>query len=261
MTQLFFKATNFISGRQLPVLQDVEPLIPIYENGCFGHWLLGSDSASLVDAVNGRLLTLQNGATVQPTYSDSGVTISTAVGNALLSDLTDTSSQDITMTAVVRCNVSALCILLGNLVPSNDVTESGLSAFVSSNKAYLTVKPTAASGASVNGISSLTPSASINQTSNFFIAISVNKSTRSGTIFISQNSTESSVNVTYSSPTYEDSVNKFAIGNSVYSSSNVISNTATFAEAIIFDKALTLTEIQAVATRSKERLSYRNIDF
>ncbi|HCG3526485.1 DUF1833 family protein [Acinetobacter baumannii] len=46
-----------------------------------GQWVFENSSASLVDKVNNRLLTLQSGATVQPTYTESGVTISTAVGN------------------------------------------------------------------------------------------------------------------------------------------------------------------------------------
>lgn len=259
MTQLFFKAENFTSNRSLPRLSNVEPLLPNYEFESYGHWVFTSSSESLVDKVNFRNLTLQSGAVVQPTYSDTGVTVSTAVGNALLSDLADTSSQNITMTAVVRCNVTALSILLGNLVPSNNTSSSGLSAFVSTNKAYLTVKPTAATGAATNGISSLTPSASINQTSNFFIGISVDKSTKKGIIFVSQGNTESSIDSVYSSSTYASSANKLAIGNSVYSSSNVTSNTATFAEAVIFDKALTLTEIQAVANRAKSRMSSRGI--
>ncbi|EJP40811.1 hypothetical protein [Acinetobacter baumannii] len=39
------------------------------------------------------------------------------------------------------------------------------------------------------------------------------------------------------------------------------SNTATYSEAIIFDNALTLAEIQNVALRSKDRMANRNISF
>ncbi|MDT1832532.1 hypothetical protein FPK72_24340, partial [Acinetobacter baumannii] len=81
-----------------------------------------------------------------------------------------------------------LAILLGNLVPSNSTTSSGLAGFASAGKGYLTVKPTAAAGS--GGISSLTPASGHNQTSNFFIAVSVDKATKKGIIYVQQNSAE-----------------------------------------------------------------------
>ncbi|MGS8312451.1 hypothetical protein ACU69W_09980 [Acinetobacter baumannii] len=220
---------------------------------------LSSPPATGASVIVRYALALQSGATVQPIYSESGVTISTAVGNALVSDLIDTSAQSVTLTAVVKCNNTQLAILLGNLVPSNSTTSSGLAGFASAGKGYLTVKPTAAAGS--GGISSLTPASGHNQTSNFFIAVSVDKATKKGIIYVQQNSAELTNEAVYTAPVYESALNKFAFGNNAYTGSNAPANTATFAEGVIFDKALTLDEIKAVATRSKDRMKNRGITF
>ncbi len=65
----------------------------------------------------------------------------------------------------------------------------------------------------------------------------------------------------YTAPVYESALNKFAFGNNAYSISNATGNTATFAEGVIFDKALTLDEIKAVAARAKSRMKNRGIIF
>ncbi|WP_449179385.1 hypothetical protein [Acinetobacter baumannii] len=248
MTQLFFQAKNFVSKRSLPKLSNVDDLLPNLEYEAYGHWVFENSSASLVDKVNNRLLALQSGATVQPTYTESGVTISTAVGNALVSDLSDTSAQSVTLAAVVKCNNTQLAILLGNLEPSSSTTSSGLSAFVSANKAYLTLKPAAAGS---GGIGSLTP----------FIAVSVNKATKKGINYVQQNSAELTNEAVYTAAVYESALNNFAVGNNAYTGSNVPANKATFAEAVIFNKALTLDEIKSVAGRAKSRMDNRGISF
>ncbi|HBI2401757.1 hypothetical protein ABTH08_04005 [Acinetobacter baumannii] len=258
MTQLFFQAKNFVSKRSLPKLSNVDDLLPNLEYEAYGHWVFENSSASLVDKVNNRLLALQSGATVQPTYTESGVTISTAVGNALVSDLSDTSAQSVTLTAVVKCSEASLAILLGNLEPSSSKTTSGLSAFVSGNKAYLTVKPSAAGS---GGIGSLTPASGHNQTTNFFIAVSVDKATKKGIIYVQQNSAELTNEAVYTSAVYESALNNFAVGNNAYSILNAPARTATFAEAVIFNKALTLDEIKSVAGRAKSRMDNRGISF
>lgn len=261
MAHLFFKAAGFTSGRSLPQLSNVEPLIPNVENKAYGHWIFGVDESSLIDVVNGKILSLQSGATVNPSYSENGLTISTAYGNSLQTDLIDSPTQDFTFCAVVRCNVSALSILLGNLPPSNDGTTSGTGLFASGGKAYLTSKPTAAAAASSNGISSLAAPQNIVQTSNFFIAASIDKTMKKGIIYVQQADAESSNEATYNALAYEQPSKKIAIGNNAYTTAITAANTATFAETILFSKALTLAEIQAVALRSKSRLVNRNIVF
>ncbi|HAV4974969.1 TPA: hypothetical protein JIY89_12400 [Acinetobacter baumannii] len=259
MPQLFFQAKNFVSKRSLPKLSNVDDLLPNLEYEAYGHWVFENTSTSLTDKVNNRLLTLQSGATVQPIYSEAGVTISTAFGNALVSDLSDTSAQSVTLTAVVKCSNTQLAILLGNLVPGSSTTSSGLAAFASAGKGYLTVKPTAASGS--GGIGSLAPATGHIQTNNFFIAVSVNKATKKGIIYVKQNSVELTNEAVYTAAVYESALNNFAVGNNAYSISNATGNTATFAEAVIFNKALILEEIKAVAGRAKSRMDNRGISF
>ncbi|HEO1767954.1 hypothetical protein [Acinetobacter baumannii] len=256
MSFLFFKAKDFSSGRSLPQLNEVNDLIPKYEDDAYGHWLFGGGPSSLVDVVNGRILTLQSGATVQPIYADKTVTLSTAIGNALLTDLVDSSAQSLTLCAVVKCTTTALAILLGNLVPGTSTTSSGLGAFASAGKGYLTVKPVTANGSA--GIPSLSPPSPIIQTSNFFIATSINKNTKKGVVYIQQAGAESSNEASYTASSYEPSANKIGIGNVAYATGG---NTTIYSEAIVFDKALTLAEIQAVALRSKDRMANRNISF
>lgn len=257
MSHLFFKATGFVSGRNLPALQNVESILPNIGYSAYAHWSFKDNSASLIDMVNGRSLTVQTGATVQPTYNQNGVTISVAMGNALISDLADTADQDVTMMAVVKCSETALSILLGNLTTSSP--NSGLSAFILTGKPYLTVKPTNSSS-SVDGISSLAPTGNINQQQNFFVAISVNKITKKGIIYAQQAGVEMSASSSFTA-TYTTSPNNFALGNSSYSASTNTALKATFAEMVMYDKALTLAEIQGVALRSKERLTNRGIAF
>lgn len=256
MAHLFFKATGFTSGRDLPALSKVEPLIPNVENKAFGHWIFGGDELSLIDVVNQRSLTLQGGATTQPVYADSSVTIPTIPGNALLSDLNDESSQSLTLCAVVKCSSTVLSILLGNLVPSGSTESSGLGAFASDGKAYLTLRPQA--GSAAGGIGSLTPAGNIVQTNNFFIAVSVDKSTKKGIVYAQQSGAELNNEVLYTAASYQSSLNKIAIGNVAYTGA---AGSATYSEAIIFNKALNLAEIKAVALRSKERLLSRNVTF
>lgn len=256
MSYLFFKATGFTSSRALPVLQNVEPLIPSLENKAYGHWLFGGNESSLTDVVHNRLLTLQAGATVQPSYAENSVTIPTTIGNALLSDITDGADQSVTLCAVVKCASTSLSVLLGNLVTFDTATSSGLAAFLSANKAYATVKPATANNA--GGVASLAAPATITQTANLFIAISVDKVTKKVIIYAQQGAIESSNEATYTSASYAASINKIGVGNVAYVGGL---GAATYSEAIIFDKALSLAEIQEVATRSKERLANRNVSF
>lgn len=257
MTHLFFKATGFSSSRSLPVLNNVEDLIPKYEADAYGHWLFGGSASSLVDVVNGKQLTLQSGATINPSYTENGVTISTAYGNSLLSDLTDGAAQNLTITAVVKCNNTALAVLLGNLLPTGVTTSSSCGAFVSASKAYATVKPSVSGSGALN---SLTPPDNVTQTSTFFIALSIDKSEKKVIIHLEQGAVDSSNEGTFTA-TYETSLNKIAIGNNAYTTSTSTANTATFNEAIIYNKALSLNEIRAVALRTKSRLSGRGIIF
>ncbi|WP_214430054.1 hypothetical protein, partial [Escherichia coli] len=118
----------------------------------------------------------------------------------------------------VKSSTISLAILLVNLVPSSSTLSSCLAAFASAGKGYLTVKPATAGGP--GAISSLTPPSSIVQTSNFFIATSVDKNTKKGIIYLQQLGVEASNESSYTAVSYESSANKFRIGNVGYTGSS-----------------------------------------
>lgn len=256
MTHLFFKATGFTSGRDLPQLSGVEPLIPNVESASYGHWLYGGGSNSLIDKVNSRVLTAIPGATATPSYTENSLNLSTAIKNGLISNLEDKASQDIAMCAVVKVSSAGITQILGNLVASSDATTSGVGVFVLSQKVYVNVKPTTGNP-TPGGINSLSPDLTLDYSKPFFVAFSVNKTLKKVIIFVSQGGVTKSAESTFSSA-YLGSLNNFAVGNSVYSTGN---NTASFYESIIFNNSLTFIQIEAIAMRSKERLANRNVSF
>lgn len=256
MRNLFFKTKNFASNRTLPKLSNVRSLIQEYEKTAYAHWVFGTDSSSFTDKVNGKNLTLQGSATVNPSFIDNALVLSNQLGNALLTDFVDTSSQNLTMSAVVKATNASLNILFGNLVQSSSTGTSGLGGFVTSNLGYLTLKPTSAI-AGTTGVNSLTTGSQINQQQYFFIAMSVDKITNTTILYVKQNSVSGGISKTYTTA-YETSMNPIAIGNSVYQSGSTVGDIY-IAESILYSKALDLTELEALANSATQRMSDRGI--
>lgn len=258
MADLLFQ-TDFVSSRtDLPKVQNIEDIIYVetFESDAYDHWLFGKDSSSLVGKVHGRQLTLQAGATVQPSYGASYVVIGGKNGNAFLTDLVDSATQSLTLSAVVKTTDSTLVILMGNLVPTGYTLASGCGIFASMEKGYVTVKPLTSVG--TGGANSITPNNDIDQFDYFFIAASINKTTKTVIIYTERLGVGAS-NQTIWASNYEASPNKIAVGNGFYSSSTT--GTLNFAEAIVFDKALNLSDLQGLAKRSKPRMKNRGITF
>ena len=260
MANLFFQATGFVSQRNLPVLSNIDEIIYTekYEADAYAHWVFGTDNTSLTDKVNSRNLTVQAGATIQPTFTANNIVLSASVGNALITDLVDTASQNTTFCAVVKTSVTALSILIGNLVSSGATTSSGQGIFASAGQGYMTVKPAAANATGgANSVAPL-PANDITQTDFFFIAGSHDKASKTVVIYTERLGVGGTRQTIYTG-TYEASVNKIAIGNGYYA--GVVPGTFTFAEAIIYNKVLTLSQMQAVAVRAKKRMQNRGITF
>lgn len=259
MSNLTIQINDYVSpfAKYLPKVASIGDLIYVekHETDAFGHWIFADNSTSLVDKVNNRNLTLQSGATVQPIYTTNSVQLSAKAGNALLSGLSDTATQDVTVALVVKCNQTTLSILGGNLPFSASTTENGFSPFASANKVYQGLKPTKV--AETGGFNSVTNNQSLTQTDYMFVVMSVNKSEKSGILYTQQNGVEADIESLYRAA-YENSSN-IAIANSAYS--KITSGSLVYAEAIIYNKALTLTEIKALAKRSKKRLEYRGVTF
>ena len=259
MSNLCIQVEGYVSpfANQLPKVQ-TEDLIYIekYEADAYGHWLFGTDSSSLVDKVNARNLTVQAGATVQPTFNSNYVQLANQNGNALISDLVDAALTDITAIFVVKTSTAGLHIAGGNLPTSSSTTASGSGIFVSANKSYLNSKPAVANGTGF--ISNVTSGQVIDQVNNFLVAMSINKTTKQCLIYTMQSGIESSFSSAFSG-TYENSPNHISVGNGYYTAA--AGPTTSFAEAIIYDKALSVAELQAVATRAKLRQQNRGITF
>jgi hypothetical protein len=258
MADLLFK-TDFISKRtDLPKVQNVEDIIYVetFEDDAWDHWIFGKNASSLTGRVNGHVLAVQTGATILPVYNDNNVVLDAKNGNAIIADFVDGATQNTTLTAVVKTNSTGLAILMGTLVPGSYTGSSGHGIFAGGEKGYVTVKPLTASNA--GGADSKTPLNDIDQIEYFFISASVNKTTKTVIIYTERLGVGASLQFVWSSA-YQASLNKIAVGNGYYS--GAIATSLTFAEAIIHDKALSLSRLQDMASKSKLRMKNRGIAF
>lgn len=257
MRHIFFKAEGFVSGRSLPQLNNVEYLIPNYELDAYAHWIFGASTDSLIDVVNNKQLTLKSGATVQPVFDSTSVMLSTLPGNALISDLSDDSNNNYTLAAVV-CGAGAansLSVILGNLAQT--AVSSGAGLYLEFNAFRGNIRPTINTSYLIpgNGDTSIV----LNSLNPFFAAISVNKSTKTMTVFTEQDGISHTRSITYNE-NYVANNNKFALGNSVMAS-QTSERLMKYMEAVFFDKALSVEEIQGLASRSKLRMSNKGLSF
>ena len=215
------------------------------ETDAYGHWIFANDATSLVDKVNNRNLTLQSGATVQPTYSADHISLATKNGNALLTGLNDSLSA-FTQIAVVQPESSGLTVLLGNLGTTSN--PQGIGVFTTSGKIYLTSR---------TGVSSLDIGLNLDMTKPVLVGYSLDKTASIINFIAMQNG------VTYAktiaSGAFVEANTELAVGNSRYTSTST--NYSKYYEAIAYNKALTLSELEAVAVRSKNRLKYRSVTF
>lgn len=259
MSDLFFQSSDFISARtDLPTVQNVSNVFTSlkYEADAYGHWAFYGDNP-LIDKVNGRNLVVQAGSTVAPIYSLDGVALANSNGNALLTDLTDSSSTNVTAIFVAKTTNNSL-YLLGMTLPSTaSTTENGAGIYLSGDKAYLNVKPLAANIS--GGISGLTTNQNVAQTGYCLVAASINKTTKTALLYTMKSGVDSFISTTFASA-YADSVKKISIGNAYYTAVESGVKT-TFAEAVVYNKALNLTEIRLAAQRIKKRLALNGITF
>lgn len=257
MSNLVFQDTSYVSSRNdLPVVQNISDVLVStrYEKDAYAHWAFYGNEP-LKDKVNSRSLTLQVGAAVPPSYSSQGVTLTNAKGSALISDLIDNTTTNITAIFVAKAD-GTLLYLMGMTLPTTGSTaESGFGAYASSNKVYVNVKPSAA--ASTGGVDNLTTDQLIGQTTPFLVAVSVDKAKKTVLLYSFKNGIDAQVSKSFLG-TYENVNKAVAVGNAYYNAVESGTRT-TFTEAILYNKALTLNEIKAVAKRCQARLAARGI--
>lgn len=251
MTNLCIQIEGYVSpfADQLPKVQ-TEDLIYIekFEEDAYGHWLFEKDSSSLIDRVNSRSLTLQVGATVLPEYATNYVRLGAAMGNSLQSELLDSAVTGFTMSALVLPEDVSLRVLFGCL-GSNDFPTGG-GVFTSASKVYLTAR---------TGVSSLDAGLALDMSKPVFVSFSINKTTGTSNLVAMQNGiiVEKTLNGAYVA-----SGAALSVGNNRYTTSATYNSLRNkFYEAIIHDKALSLSEMKAIANRAKVRHANRGLTF
>ena len=207
--------------------------------------MFGSDGGSLIDGVNGRLLVAPGSA---PAYSAAHLTVAQANGNGLRSDLMDTVSMQRTMACVVRDPgaITGLVLSIGSLS-----TTQGVSLFrttVSGN--ILTTART------ITGFTSADSGRAMTANSWLFVALSMDFSatTKVGTLLRGGGA---AVSMSGTGTFIPQTAGGIALGGSYYSS-GVVQN-MDFAEAVLFDRAMTATELGNLYVRSKSRMAARGI--
>lgn len=262
MSDLLFQATNFVSNRSdLPIIQNISDVLVStrYEVDAYGHWAFYGD-APLIDKVHSRNLTVQAGAAIQPVFSSQGVALTNAKGSALMSDLIDNATTNVTAVYVAKTSGAGLFLMGMTLPTTGSTTENGFGAYISDateySKAYLNLKPAVANTA--GGISNLTNNQNIGQTTPFLVAISVDKTKKTVTLYTFKAGVDSFVSSFFTSA-YETANKALAVGNAYYTAAEGGART-TFAEAIIYNRALTVNELKAVARRCRARLSGKGIN-
>lgn len=238
---LFTRLPLTLNAPTMPLIPeaDVDYFVP-YEPLAYEHWIFNKgDSSGLIGLKAGSLLTAQSDA---PTYDVKHLTLSSYYGKALLTGLEETATIEDTIAVVFRPGVlsSSLKLPFGTLGSA-----AGGSPFIGSNgQMYATYR-------GINN--SLSYGAPLSADSWYFAAVSRNFSGASKAFKLLIGGTQ--VVETYTSNSYIPAPvgRKIALGNGYYSSS-VSNNTYDFAEFIVFPKAMSATELQALYERRKAKM-------
>lgn len=264
MSDLVFQSSDFVSSRtDLPSVKNVSDVLPTarYEKDAYAHWAF-YESEPLKDKVNSRELTLQVGAAIQPVFTNQGVALTNAKGSALISDLNDGATKNITAVYIAQTTGLGLYLLGPTLTNSSSTTESGFGVYAGLDsqdsdkpKIYMNLKPKKADN--TGGFSNVKTNQEVQFTTPFLVAISVDKIKKTATLYVLKGENDYFISTSYTA-NYEDSLKKIAVGNAYYTASESGTKT-TFAETILYDKALTLNQLKAVAYRCKARLKAKGI--
>lgn len=257
MTQLFFKATSFRSNVAQHMLNDVQALID-YEADALAHWIFDkSSNSTLIDMDGYNALSLQSGATIQPVFSAQGVEISTKIGNALLSDIYSEVGQSLTMSVV--CKMSSVVsgaanpVMLMGCLPTTGV---GPAVWFQ----------TSGTTPGMNFGLRNSPATNIFNIPNFmpvagqylFVSMSIDETAKKVTGYVRSLGLNGHADKVHTLTSARSS-NPIALGSSHYGNEGIVQTT--FAEAMIHPRALTLTEMQDLASRAALRCAKRGVIF
>lgn len=239
---MIFPSIPVVSGRGTPAIDAADmSLIYTPESGAHGHWLFGPDATSKTTLIGSGTLTDQDDA---PTYSTAYASIDSR--DSLLTDISDGTSQALSMCAVLRipsAEHSGFNFLLGNLVSG---AGSGRSIYASTGALLFRV------GGASNTSIGLTLAAD----TWYFVAFSHDPTDDTDSLRVVVGGSDA-VSQDYDSTGIVAGSSNFAIGDPAYNSAG--SQTVDYAEAIIFDGMLTVAQMEAIYHRSLIRMSERSI--
>lgn len=259
MSQLFFKINSFSSKKATQSIDNVSPFFEIdsFEVDALAHWIFDKNSPSVyTDLSNEKLLSLQPGATTSPLLSEQGAKISTKIGNSLLSNIYSEANEDITMSFVAKLEsvstAASTPVMLMGCLPTTGI---GQAIWYQSGTSAGLHFATRSSSTESNRIAS---GVDISSDQYFFASLSINKVSKQMTLYARNINGEGNAIKAYTIANAKSS-NPIALGSSHYGN-EAITN-ATFEEAIIHPRALTLSEMQDLADRVATRCAKRGIIF
>lgn len=251
MSNLFTILPFSVNNPSLPVIpsSDYERLSE-FEINAYEHWLFDKGSSSgLTGEVNGRILTVQSTA---PTYSASNLSISGNQGAGLLTDLGEVAGQTDTICVVFKHSASTgIVVPFGTLSSTADAALGGGGPFIDGATRDLKLQYRATS------INSTDTGKDAPAATWHFLAVSRNMATRGvvRTLLSGQALHEVTVGGTAYIPAGNS--RKIGLGSAYYATP--AGSTLDFAEAVVFDRQLSATELAGVYTRAKARMAARGI--
>jgi hypothetical protein len=218
------------------------------EAGAWGHWLFGGTAECLTSIDrNARTLTAQSAA---PTYSAAHLALTMNEGNALQSTLVDTL-QDLTMCVVARTlqATAGIIPLAGN--PDNS----------SGNKGRMLCRFAANTSYNVGHWNTnvgrvMSPGVTMPDNGFVFLASSIRTTpTTSNLLMLAGGQAIQTLSQTYVGAVAGDA--PIGLGNSGYVVTPTVNTD--FAEFILFDRALSAEELEAVYVNSQRRMAARGV--
>ena len=245
MASIFTMLPFAVSNSALPQLAATDyELLVNYEPDAWGYWNFGTSSASLTDLTQGKALTLAGTA---PTYNSTGVVLAGGLNSGLLSDLADGTER--TLCAVIK--IPDLSSFTGSNVAGNAGTAEGFGMFVQKSGAQRGILPVVRGATGITGDTFT----GIVDGDYVFMAISY---TQTGSNKLNKFfGGKLSSSITSATAKTVSAVN-MAFGNVQYATS-AYHAPLEISEGILYDRALSLTEIAAVYARSKTRMATKGI--
>lgn len=245
MASIFTMLPFAVSNSSLPQLAAADyELLVNYEPDAWGHWDFGTSSASLVDLTQGKSLTLAGTA---PTYNSTGVVLAGGLNTGLLSELADGTER--TLCAVIK--IPDLSVFAGANVAGNVGTSDGFGMFIFKISGNYGILPLARGATGITGDTF----AGLAVGNYVFLAISY---TQTGSNKLNKFFGGKLSSYITSATAKTASAVKMAFGNVQYATS-AYHAPLEISEGILYDRALSLTEIAAVYARSKQRMATRGI--